>query len=99
MHQPLIPAGGSEPSTAKIIGNLEDMMSENLLGPMEKGSAHFHEKVIKPGISTSEPRYRNALFHLLCSQMSDFRYWGSGTWPDYGREICCRLEAILEPDF
>ena len=72
---------------------------ENLLGPMEKASAHFHEKVIKPGISTSEPRYRNALFHLLCSQMSDFRYWGSGTWPDYGREICRRLEAILQHDF
>src|SRR6266478_557411 len=72
---------------------------ENLLGPMERASAHFHEKVIKPGISTSEPRYRNALFHLLCSQMSDFRYWGSGPWPDYGREICRRLEATLQHDF
>ena len=72
---------------------------ENLLGPMEKASARFHEKVLKAGISTSEPRYRNALFHLLCSQTSDFRYWGSGTWPEYGREICRRLEAILQDDF
>jgi len=72
---------------------------ENLLGPMEKASAHFHEQMIKPGISTNEQRYRNALFHLLCSQTSDFRYWGSGTWTDYGREICRRLEAILQHDF
>jgi len=72
---------------------------ENLLGPMEKASSHFHEKVLKPGISTSEPRYRKALFHLLCSQSSDFRYWGSGIWTDYGREICRRLELILEKEF
>src|SRR6266704_5798777 len=31
---------------------------EKLLGPMEKASSHFHEKVIKPGISTHERRYR-----------------------------------------
>jgi hypothetical protein len=72
---------------------------EKLLGPMEKASAHFHEKVLKTGISTNEQRYRNALFHLLCSQTSDFRYWGSGIWTDYGREICRRLEAILQHDF
>jgi hypothetical protein len=72
---------------------------EKLLGPMEKASAHFHNKVLEPGISTNEHRYRNALFHLLCSQTSDFRYWGSGIWTDYGREICRRLEAILQYDF
>jgi len=72
---------------------------EKLLGPMEKASAHFHEKVLKPEMSTNEQRYRNALFHLLCSQTSDFRYWGSGIWTDYGREICRRLEAILQHDF
>ena len=32
MHQPLIPAGGSELSTAKIIGNLEDMMNHQDIG-------------------------------------------------------------------
>jgi hypothetical protein len=72
---------------------------ENLLGPMETASSHFHEKVLKPRISTAEERFRNALFHLLCSQSSDFRYWGSGSWTDYGREICRRLEAILQHDF
>lgn len=72
---------------------------ENLLGPIEKASSHFYEKVVKPGIPTHEYRYRNALFHLFCSQTSCFRYWGSGLWTDYGREICRRLEAILTHDF
>jgi hypothetical protein len=72
---------------------------EKLLGPMEQASSHFHERVLKPRIPTQDPRYRNALFHLLCSQSSDFRYWGSGAWTDYGREICRRLEAILANEF
>jgi hypothetical protein len=33
---------------------------ENLLGPMEKAGSHFHEKVLKPGIPTNEPRYLGA---------------------------------------
>src|SRR5208283_4838587 len=36
---------------------------ETLLSPIERASAHFHEKVIRPRIPSSEPRYRNALFH------------------------------------
>ena len=71
---------------------------ESLLGPMEKGSSLFYEKVLKPGLATNDPRYRNALFHLLCSQTSCYRYWGQGIWTDYGREICRRLEAILTHD-
>jgi hypothetical protein len=72
---------------------------ENVLGPMERASAHFSETVLKRGIPTGEPRYRNALFHLLTSQTSCFRYWGQGVWTDYGREICRRLEEILAHDF
>jgi hypothetical protein len=72
---------------------------DQLLGPMERASSHFNEKVLKPGIPTGEGRYRNALFHLLCSQTSCYRYWGSGIWTEYGREICRRLEAILAHDF
>ncbi len=72
---------------------------ENVLGPMEKISALFSEKVLKQSISASDPRYRNALFHLFCSQTSCFRYWGQGTWTDYGRELCRRTEAILVNDF
>jgi hypothetical protein len=72
---------------------------ESLLDPMAKCSSLFYEKVIKPGISTGDDRYRNALFHLLCTQTSCYRYWGQGIWTDYGREICRRLEAILNHDF
>jgi hypothetical protein len=72
---------------------------ESLLGPMEKSSSLFFEKVLKPRMPSSEGRYRNALFHLLCSQTSCYRYWGQGIWVDYGREICRRLEAILAHDF
>lgn len=71
---------------------------DNVLGPMERGSSLFYEKLIKPGISTGDPRFRNALFHLLCSQTSCYRYWGQGIWTDYGREICRRLEAVLTHD-
>lgn len=72
---------------------------ESLLGPIEKVSALFSEKVLKTGIPTNDPRYRNALFHLLCSQTSCYRYWGEGTWTDYGREIVRRAEEILSHDF
>lgn len=72
---------------------------DKLLGPMEKVSSLFYEKVIEPQIPTGESRYRNALFHLLCSQTSCYRYWGEGVWPDYGREICRRLEDILKHDY
>ena len=72
---------------------------EGLLGPMERLSALFAEKAVGGGSSTDEHRYRNALFHLLASQTSCFRYWGEGTWTDYGREIVRRAEEILRRDF
>ena len=72
---------------------------ENVVGPMEKASSHFHENVLKSGIPTSDARFRNALFHLLSSQTSCYRYWGQGLWTDYGREICRRVEAIIDNDF
>jgi hypothetical protein len=30
------------------------------------------------------------------SQTSCYRYWGQGTWTDYGKELCRRTEAILK---
>jgi hypothetical protein len=72
---------------------------ENVLGPMEKVSSLFNEKVLKRNIPTSDPNYRNALFYLLCSQTSCYRYWGQGIWTDYGRELCRRAEAIVTHDF
>ncbi len=70
-----------------------------LLGPMETVSALFYEKVLKRNLPTNEHRYRNALFHLLVSQTSCYRYWGQGIWVDYGREICRRAMEILNHDY
>jgi hypothetical protein len=72
---------------------------DTLLGPMDRVSALFFEKVLKPGVRSDEPRYRNALFHLLVSQTSCYRYWGQGIWVDYGREICRRATDILTYNF
>ena len=71
----------------------------DVLGPMEEVSTMFFEKVLKSDISSSEHRYRNALFHLMCCQTSCFRYWGQGIWTDYAREICRRTKEILKHDF
>jgi len=72
---------------------------EHLLGPMESASVLFAEKVLEGGISSADTRYRNALYHLLMTQTSCFRYWGEGIWTDYGRELCRRTMEILERDF
>lgn len=72
---------------------------EHLLGPVESVSVLFAEKVLNRGISTSDPRYRNALYHLLMTQTSCFRYWGEGIWTDYGRELCRRTVEILKRCF
>jgi hypothetical protein len=72
---------------------------ENVLGPMEEVSALFNEKVLIPGVSPDDHRYRNALFHLMASQTSCYRYWGQGLWTEYGREIIRRAEDILRYDF
>ena len=72
---------------------------EKVLKPMEQVSARFNEKVLARGIDPSEQRYRNALYHLLLTQTSCYRYWGQGEWVDYGRELCRRTTDILEHDF
>lgn len=72
---------------------------EALLGPMERVSSVFYQAVLKPNVPTHEFRYRNALFHLLISQTSCYRYWGQGLWVDYGNELCRRAMEILLHDF
>jgi hypothetical protein len=71
----------------------------DVLKPMEAVSAAFSEKVINQGVSPSDPRYRNALFYLMLTQTSCFRYWGSGIWTEYARELCRRASDILKFDF
>ena len=70
---------------------------ESLLGPMERVSALFAERT--RGAAPGGERYRRALFHLLCSQTSCYRYWGQGVWVEYGKEICRRAEEALEGGF
>lgn len=69
---------------------------ENVLGPMEDASSAFYEKILKPGIPSHDPRYRQALFHLMTAQTSCFRYWGQGLWTDYGRELCRRAQSVVQ---
>ncbi|HEY3320773.1 MAG TPA: glycosyl hydrolase family 57 [Planctomycetota bacterium] len=81
---------------------------DNVLTPMNKLSAKFHETLDgrlagrdagPTQIDTSSHAYRNALFHLLVSQTSCFRYWGQGRWTDYAKEISRRGSDILTYDF
>jgi hypothetical protein len=65
---------------------------------MDEASALFYERAIRPGIPKTDPRFRNALFHLMTAQTSCYRYWGQGLWTDYGRELCRRVSDILRHD-
>ena len=72
---------------------------DDVLIPMERASALFHERVLRRGIDTNDPRYRKALYHLLTAQTSCYRYWGGGVWTDYGAEIARRASDIVTYDF
>ena len=69
---------------------------DNVLIPMERASALFSTRLLATDVPTTDPRYRRALFHLLASETSCYRYWGQGTWTDYGAELARRAaEAAL----
>ena len=71
---------------------------QNVLAPMQRASKLFSEHLLAPGVPASDPRYRRALFHLLACQTSCYRYWGQGTWADYGTELARRAgEAASSP--
>jgi hypothetical protein len=82
--------GGSWTNNISWVRNYRDVLE-----PMAAASALFHETVLQRGVSPSDPRYRNALYHLLTSQTSCYRYWGQGLWSDRGRELCRRTMEIL----
>jgi hypothetical protein len=71
---------------------------QDVLEPMQAASAMFNEKMLRRGIAPSDPVYRNALFHLLTSQCSCYRYWGQGPWADRGRELCRRAIELMKDD-
>src|SRR5213595_3570482 len=43
---------------------------DTVLVPMERASSLFHERILTKGIRSDDPRYRNALFHLLTAETS-----------------------------
>ena len=71
----------------------------SVLGPMQLASARFSEKILARGVPLTHPECRDALYHLLLTQTSCFRYWGGGTWTDYGKELCRRTMEILDREF
>jgi hypothetical protein len=72
---------------------------DNVLTPMNQLSVDFHQTLAGKQVDPNSGAYRNALFHLLVSQTSCFRYWGQGIWTEYAREICRRGSEILRHDF
>ena len=68
---------------------------DTVLVPMERASSLFHERMTASGIRRNDPRYRNALLHLLAAETSCHRYWGAGIWTDYGTELSRRVSAIV----
>jgi len=68
---------------------------EDVLDPMNKLSAAFHAFFDGAKADPSDHRYREALLHLLLSQTSCFRYWGSGVWTEYAKEIVRRGMEIV----
>jgi len=69
---------------------------EQVLGPMQRASALLAEKALNQAAPCSDPRYQEALFYLLASETSCYRYWGHGIWTDYGRELSRRAIEALE---
>jgi len=68
---------------------------EDIMDPIIQLSAAFHKKFDSQDTGKSSPGYKKALMYLLLSQTSCFRYWGSGVWTDYAKEICRRgMEAL-----
>jgi len=82
-------AGGSWTDDLSWVRGYEDVLI-----PMDRASSAFHERVAGGVMSTSDPRYRRALFHLLCAETSCYRHRGRGPWTGYAAEMARRaIEA------
>ncbi|GAA1971888.1 glycosyl hydrolase family 57 [Catenulispora subtropica] len=69
---------------------------DNVLVPMERASALFNSHMLTTKTPTDDPRYRRALFYLLASETSCYRYWGQGEWTDFGAEIARRAATAAQ---
>jgi hypothetical protein len=86
--------GGSWTNNISWVHGYEDVLSS-----MTRLSAKFHQVLDNRPVDRNSRPYRNALFHLLTSQTSCFRYWGQGAWTEYGQELCRRGMDVLAHDF
>jgi hypothetical protein len=68
---------------------------EGVINPMMRVSSLFNEHITAMKVSSTDPRYMRALYYLLLSQTSCYRYWGQGMWTDYGIELCRRAEEAI----
>lgn len=69
---------------------------DSVLAPMQRASALFNQRFLTAGVPSSDPAYRRALFYLLASETSCYRYWGQGIWTDYGAELARRAIEACE---
>ena len=73
----------------------------DVLKPMEKLSAQFHQ-TYPPARAGQQPpvtrqaAYNQALLYTLLLQTSCFRYWGHGTWTDYAQSFYQRGMDCLQ---
>lgn len=86
--------GGSWTNDVSWVRGYHDVLND-----MNRLSAEFHQRIDKAKVDKSSQPYRNALFHLLASQTSCYRYWGSGEWTEAGQEICRRGMEVLTHHF
>ena len=68
---------------------------DEVLDPMNRLSAAFHQKLDGASADPNDARTRQALLYLLLSQTSCFRYWGAGHWTDCAQELCRRGLDLL----
>ena len=77
---------------------------DNVIGPMERLSARFHQAIgrvpmaQRPHLALNA-NYRQALLHNLLLQTSCFRYWGQGQWTDYAQTIYQRGCEFVDQGF
>jgi hypothetical protein len=68
---------------------------KDIMDPIIQLSSEFHKKYDNKNPDKLNTAYKRALLYLLLSQTSCFRYWGTGAWTDYAKEICRRgMEAL-----
>ena len=83
--------GGSWTSERSWVRNYE-----SVLKPIDAVSQAFHNAVSRGALR--DVQYQRALYYVLLTQTSCFRFWGEGMWTDFARKLCeMAMEAINNP--